>query len=208
MSASATRQAKVLGGSESPPLRSRLSVKPHHPDYDAHVFAHIQSKVAIDPVRGCWLWQGFVHEMKPTKWGFSVGGYGMIGYRGRGRPVHRVVWTIKHGAPAEGMQVCHACDVRHCCNPDHLWLGTRQDNLRDMAAKGRGLTGKKAMQTHCIRGHELSGDNVAYSNGGRRRACKTCQSWKNRSVEHKQGRLAYQRRRRAAVRAGTWVSSR
>jgi len=189
-------QAILLRDSQSTPLRSRLSVKPHHPDYDAHVLAHIKAKVVIDPVKGCWLWQGFVHPMTPTKHGFSVGGYGTVGYRGRSRPVHRVVWTILKGAPPKKMDVCHECDVRHCCNPDHLWLGTRRQNMQDMAAKGRGLTGKKVMQTECLRGHPLSGDNLYLSHGGRRRGCLECDKILRAQPKYVEWRRAYQRIRR------------
>jgi hypothetical protein len=37
------------------------------------------------------------------------------------------------------MVVCHSCDVRACCNPDHLWLGTQSDNIKDAIAKGRAV---------------------------------------------------------------------
>lgn len=161
--------------SQSVPLASRMSVKPSDPGYDAHVLAHIKTKVLVAPVTGCWLWQGAVAEVKWNERGFRTGGYGYIGYRGRNISVHRVVWMIHNGPQPKKMDVCHDCDVRHCCNLDHLWLGTRKQNLQDMADKRRGLCGEKAAQTECLRGHELSGDNVRLSNGGRRRNCKICE---------------------------------
>lgn len=50
---------------------------------------------------------------------------------------HRVAWELTHGAIADGLFVLHKCDVPLCCNPQHLFLGTQLDNLRDASAKGR-----------------------------------------------------------------------
>jgi hypothetical protein len=48
-----------------------------------------------------------------------------------------VAWTIANGPIPEGLFVLHRCDNAVCCNPAHLFLGTRADNTRDMIAKGR-----------------------------------------------------------------------
>jgi HNH endonuclease len=47
------------------------------------------------------------------------------------------MWTLTHGEIPEGMQVLHKCDTRPCVNPDHLFLGTNNDNVQDKIRKGR-----------------------------------------------------------------------
>ena len=55
---------------------------------------------------------------------------------------HRLAWELANGSIPAGMIVMHSCDNPPCCNPDHLRLGTWQDNSLDMVRKGRGSTSK------------------------------------------------------------------
>lgn len=77
--------------------------------------------------RGCWLWRGHV-----TKFG-----YGVVSYKGKTVRVHRASWEKYRGPIPAGLDVLHKCDVRHCFNPDCLFLGSDADNVADMDAKGR-----------------------------------------------------------------------
>ena len=65
-------------------------------------------------------------------------GYGKVAQGdGTGRFVHRVAWARYHGPIPEDMCVLHRCDNPPCFNLDHLFLGTRRENLEDMTRKGR-----------------------------------------------------------------------
>ena len=76
-------------------------------------------------------------------------GYGVACWDGKHESSHRVAWKITHGEIPEGMHVCHHCDNPPCINPEHLFLGTAIDNMRDCAAKGRNNKGKKLDPKTC-----------------------------------------------------------
>ena len=96
----------------------------HTPD----VIEHFEHFISPEPNTGCWLWAG----------SGSIHGYGQFHpIRGLTRAAHRMSWEIYNGSIPDGLCVLHHCDVRCCVNPQHLFLGTKKDNTRDMFAKGR-----------------------------------------------------------------------
>ncbi len=88
----------------------------------------ILENVEIDQKTLCWNWKGKV----------SKKGYGVITIGRRGTfSAHRISYSEFVGTIDDGMFVCHHCDNTKCVNPDHLFLGTASDNMRDMYRKGR-----------------------------------------------------------------------
>jgi hypothetical protein len=60
---------------------------------------------------------------------------------------HRLAWVLANGRePGEGMLVLHRCNNPPCCNPEHLYEGTRQDNVNDMIAAGRHVATLKGIK--------------------------------------------------------------
>lgn len=64
-------------------------------------------------------------------------GYGCIKSKSGTRLTHRIVYKEIHGDIPDNIDVCHKCDNPSCCNPDHLFSGTRKENMMDMVNKGR-----------------------------------------------------------------------
>jgi hypothetical protein len=89
-------------------------------------------------VGSCWLWNGGVNS-----YGY---GYSVAALCGSNR-VHRIALAIKlKRAIRPGAEVLHACDVRSCCNPDHLSEGTHAENMRGMVERGRSTKGQTLPQ--------------------------------------------------------------
>ena len=82
-----------------------------------------------------------------------------------------MAWELARGPIPDGLFVLHHCDNRAWVNPDHLFLGTQGDNIRDCLAKGRHW---KHAKTHCPKGHPYSGDNLIIVKKTGHRICRTC----------------------------------
>lgn len=110
---------------------------------EERVFANVN--ITADASQ-CWEWNKSLY----------ANGYGQAKYKYQGGTAHRLIYELVHGVKLSTEEyVLHWCDNRKCCNPDHLWVGSADDNWRDCVAKGRYPSGSK------WRGAKLNDSQVA-----------------------------------------------
>lgn len=109
-----------------------------YPRKSRPAFERMMTRVTEVPESGCWLYLGSV----------DGGEYGTVSTRRGCSPAkaHRLAYEEVNGPIPGGMDVCHRCDTPRCVNPDHLFIGTRLDNMRDCVAKGRQARGEYLSQ--------------------------------------------------------------
>ena len=136
-------------------------------------YAFFMSHVDVRGPDDCWPWNG------TRRGGPDSDTYGRFRLRGKAHTAHRWLLGYLRGKPLINKPVgledgCHRCDWRPCCNPGHLYVGTRAQNIADAVERTR-LWQLKV--THCPQGHEYT-----YNPSGKHRRCRVCEGAAQRKV--------------------------
>ena len=89
----------------------------------------LQAKLHFEPNTGCWIFGG--------RW--DKDGYGMFHFDGKTIRAHQAAWAIFRGRLPRSREIDHTCNVRACCNPDHLEAVTRCTNMHRLFRRRRTL---------------------------------------------------------------------
>jgi len=134
---------------------------------DDKTLLRFMNKVKFFEPGKCWEWTGYIRK----------DGYANFWVKNKVFLAHRFSYLIAKGDIPRDMSVCHSCDNPKCINPDHLWLGTHAENMKDCAKKGR-IVNPELNKKHCKRNHPLFGDNLRLykdkSKGLIFRKCRAC----------------------------------
>ena len=140
-----------------------------------NILERFKRKYIIDPISGCWLWQGWTNNH----------GYGFFRYEGRDQGAHCVSYQLYKGSIPSKLEIDHICHNgsgcragrncfhRRCVNPQHLEIVPHQINI---SRGNRSLTSGafQKRKTHCPLGHPYSGKNL-YINTNGARSCVSCE---------------------------------
>lgn len=93
---------------------------------------NVNKEGPIHPIHGqCWVWKKSI-----------INGYGKFNIGSKTTKAHRFSWKVSNGS-FNNLWVLHKCDNRLCVNPNHLFLGDHEDNIKDMVKKERQEKGKE-----------------------------------------------------------------
>jgi hypothetical protein len=125
----------------------------------------------VDKTETCWIWTGSKRKS----------GYGLLDVGRKLQLAHRFAFVTSGGLIPDGLHLDHLCRNRACVRPDHLEVVSNRTNV----LRGVGISAENARRTHCVNGHELSGDNLwiaPRSNraSGVRRYCLACKRASNK----------------------------
>jgi hypothetical protein len=130
----------------------------------------------IDPITGCWLYQGHINSK----------GYGVVVINYRAYRISRLTAGAYYDLDYFNYSIdtCHkvGCPNRSCFNPEHLYLGTRAQNIQDSVAEKTHHESAKVDCSHCGRPLTLKITKSGPNKGKRSRYCKWCVNW-NRNTK-------------------------
>ncbi len=121
----------------------------------------------VEKTPTCWLWRGAIKDNID-----GHGGYGAFWYNHKRGRAHVFAYENLVG-PTNGKWVLHHCDIRHCVNPDHLFLGDHQANVADSVQKGRQAKGERNGQ-HKLTEKDVLKIRSLHSSGYTQKALADC----------------------------------
>ena len=156
----------------------------------------VWDRVSPEPNSGCWMWLG--STAGPMGYGQIQKSTALTDKR-ENVYTHRVMYERYKGAIPPNMTIDHKCRNVLCCNPDHLEVVTRGENV----LRGNSLSGLNKRKTHCKRGHPLEGTNLIINSRGERQ-CRICVDLrlKNFHTNNPEYRNEYARQYRARKKSG------